>query len=88
MKSAKQVKAETDVDRYIRGKLADIEAIIEVYKELGYGYARYTEIIPTPIQQMLIELGYTLIKNEDLFSGKVTWICWGNTPDDGGMSCN
>ena len=88
MKSAKQVKDETDIDRYIKEKLTDIEAIIEIHKELGYAYAKYNGLIPAAIQEMLIELGYTLIKNEDMFSGKITWICWGNTPDDGGMKCN
>lgn len=88
MKTAKQIKRETDVKKYIKEKLSDIEAIIEIHKELGYGYAKYNGIIPQLIQDMLIDYGYVLLKKEDFFSNKTTIICWGNAKDDGGSLCN
>jgi hypothetical protein len=87
VKSAKQIKNETNISKYIKEKLEDIEVIIDIHKDLGYGYAKYSGVIPSVIQDMLVELGYTLLKSEDIFTNKTTIICWANAPDED-LGCN
>lgn len=88
MITAKQAKAGTQVDRYIKEKCAEIEQQINMCMDLGLGYCKYSGRIPESIRNMLVNLGYTVDYQEDFMMGNRYIISWVNNVDKDEFSCN
>jgi hypothetical protein len=82
MITAKEARDGTNVDEYVRGKLADIGQSISVCMKLGVSYYRYIGSLPDSIKDMLLELGYKIDETEDMFTGERVIISWGKPSKD------
>jgi len=85
MINAKQAKEGTKIERYMKERCMEIEQSILLSMDLGLSYTRINSSLPKSIQDMLVELGYTILEQE-AYGTKIYIITWADAKEV--MKCN